>query len=187
MSIQTKTNSSGFTLMEILVSISLFAFVFSSSAVVYISALRLDSKTRAERAVVQNGRFIMEYLAREIRTGRINYSGINNATHLSLINQANETIHLYWVNNTGDSDDKKLIVEKPSGSVALNSSEVQISNLRFYLAPTVDPYKLSNNSGVQPHVTIVMEIATPDAYTTNRGALINLQSTFAPQKYPVRQ
>ncbi len=173
--------------MEILVSVSLFVFVISSASAVYVSAIRLDSKTRAERTVIENGRFIMEYLGKEIRTGRIDYRRVNNQTHLSLINQANEAVHIYWVNSTSDPQDKNLMVEKPLGTTPLNSSEIQITKLRFYLSPSVDPYVLSNNSGVQPHVTVVMEIATPDAFTSNRGAIINLESTFSPQRYPVRE
>jgi prepilin-type N-terminal cleavage/methylation domain-containing protein len=185
---KTKTNlNRGFTLMEILVSVSLFVFVVSSASAVYVSAIRLDSKTRAERAVVDNGRFIMEYLSKEIRTGKIDYNGINNQTHLSLINQVNEKIHVYWVNSATDPQYKNLIVQKPTGTTPLNSSDVEVTNLRFYLSPIVDPYVLSNNSGAQPHVTIVMELATPDAFTTNRGAIINLESTFSPQRYPPRE
>src|SRR6185369_10847974 len=84
----------GFTLIEAVVATGLFAFVVSSVIGVYLSAIKIDRKTRAERAVIQNARYITEFLAKEVRNGSIDYSGANNcilnATTLCIINQASD-------------------------------------------------------------------------------------------------
>ena len=49
----------GFTLIEAIVATALFAFVVSSIAGVYLSTFQLDRRTRAQRAVSQNARYIM--------------------------------------------------------------------------------------------------------------------------------
>src|SRR4051812_46096945 len=95
---------SGFTLIEAVVATSVFAFLVSSIVGVYISAIQIDRKTRAQRAVVQNARYITEFMAKEVRNGKIDYSGANtctnSATVLCLINQAGEAEKFYYSNST---------------------------------------------------------------------------------------
>src|SRR3989344_5248443 len=81
----------GFTLIEAVVATSVFSFIIVSILGVYLSTTQLDRKSRSQRAVAQNARFIMEYMAKEIRNGNIDYSQANNPTNLFLINQGLES------------------------------------------------------------------------------------------------
>ena len=84
----------GFTLLEAVVATAVFAFVISSVAGVYLNVLKLDRKSRAERTVYENSRFIMEFLAKEVRNGSIDHASYGGTVpanpDLYIHNQANE-------------------------------------------------------------------------------------------------
>src|SRR5687767_8301258 len=89
----------GFTLIEAVVATAAFAFVVSSIIGVYLSVLQLDRKTRAIATVSQNARFIMEFLAKEVRNGNINYASygggvVTGTNDLYILNQASELEHI---------------------------------------------------------------------------------------------
>jgi type II secretory pathway pseudopilin PulG len=172
----------GFTIIEAVVATGVFAVVVSAGLGVYMATIRLDAKTRAERTVQQNARFILDFLSKEIRNGTINYAGTNNAYTLSLINQMNELEVVQWDSQTNSIN----LTKSGIGSTTLNSDTVRVTRLNFYLNPTTDPFTPPYTVHVQPHVTVVMRI---EALGTgpNNSASIDLQTTFAVRNYPSRQ
>ncbi|MBX4191674.1 MAG: prepilin-type N-terminal cleavage/methylation domain-containing protein [Candidatus Doudnabacteria bacterium] len=101
----TSRNKQGFTLIEAIVATALFAFVVSSVLGVYLSILRLDTRTRALRAVTDDGRFIMDFLAKEIRNGRIAYEDYpNNLTCKTFCGATYNPTDLYLVNQNGEHE-----------------------------------------------------------------------------------
>ncbi|MBI2587953.1 prepilin-type N-terminal cleavage/methylation domain-containing protein [Candidatus Azambacteria bacterium] len=60
----------GFTLLEMLVSIGIFALFIGLGAGLFLSVLRGERHAAAFRAVQENIRFSMETMAREMRTGK---------------------------------------------------------------------------------------------------------------------
>ena len=172
----------GFTLIEAVVATAVFAFVIASIFGVYNSTLQLDRKSKSQRAVAQNSRFIMEYLGKEIRNGTIYYAGypggIADET-LILANQANE-IESFYLTGTD------LQLEKNSETTNLNSAGVQVTNLEFYIEPDGEPYVLGSSFNEQPHVTVIMELTSDYGVGSSTSETINLQSTFATRNYPSR-
>jgi Tfp pilus assembly protein PilW len=180
------TRTSGFTLIEAVVAASVFAFVVVSLLGVYMSNLRLDSRSRAQRAISDNARFIMEFLAKEVRNGRIDYTAaacggvVTSTSDLCLVNQDGESEHIY-----GAGTD--LAINKGSGTSNLNSTNVKITKLAFLVAPSHDPLTPSSKASgynEQPHVTVILEITS----TSNRDPVkLNIQSTLSENYYPSRQ
>src|SRR6185295_11973130 len=133
-------NKHGFTLIEAVVATAVFAFVISSILGVYISTLQLDRKTRAERAVINNGSFIMQFLAKEVRNGSINYASYAGpiatpAPDLYVVNQGNE-LERFYLSGTN------IMLSKPSVSATpsnLNADDVKVTNLKFLISPASDP------------------------------------------------
>lgn len=177
-----RSKQGGFTIIEAVVATGVFAVVVSAGLGVYMATLRLDSKTRAERTVQQNARFILDFLSKEIRNGSINYLGTNNLTTLTLVNQLNENEIIQW-----DQQNSSIsLVKSGIGSTTLNSDTVRVTRLNFYLDPPTDPFTPPYTVHVQPHVTVVMRIeAIGDG--PNNSASIDLQTTFAVRNYPSRQ
>lgn len=178
----------GFTLIEAVVATSVFAFVVSAVLGVYISITQLDSKTRSQRAVTQNARYIMEYLGKEIRNGTVNYAAYpgqnanNTETNAYIINQAGESERFY-ISGT----DLKL--EKAAGTTNLNSSSVRVTNFKVLVGPSTTPFTVAASPTVneQPRVTIIMELTSNIGNRGTDQAKIDLQSTFAVRVYPSRK
>ncbi len=182
--IKPHSNQKGFTIMEAVVSTALFAFVVSSSLAVYMAVIRLDQKTRAERAVQQNARFIMEYFSKEIRNGSIDYTLANNSTTIHFTNQLDEDLAIQW--SGGGLLLTKSIGGTLIGSTNLNSSDVIVTQFKFVIKPAVDPFILANNTNIQPHVTVIMELQSINQKFSELSKM-NVQSTFSLRDYRSRQ
>jgi prepilin-type N-terminal cleavage/methylation domain-containing protein len=173
----------GFTLIEAIVATAVFAFVVSSAVGVYLSVIKLDRKTRAQRAVTQNARFILDFLAKEVSNGRIYYAGypggVANST-LSVQNQANE-IEYFFISGTN------IIMQKGSSTTNLNSAGVRVTGLQFLVDPVQDPYTESKVTNTQPHATVILELTSN--YGSNPADIIrlNLQTTLSSRTYPSRE
>ncbi|MBX4205128.1 MAG: prepilin-type N-terminal cleavage/methylation domain-containing protein [Candidatus Doudnabacteria bacterium] len=189
------SKENGFTLIEIVVAATLFAFVVTSLLGVYLSTLRLDSRTRAQRAVSDNARFIMEFMAKEVRNGHIDYTSsgcgsvLTSVTDLCLINQGNEAEHIYAETPSalGTPAGTNLVLAKGASSSNLNSSAVRITKLKFLVTPAHDPLLSSSQASgynEQPHVTVILELT---ALSTKDPVKLSLQSTFSQNYYPPRQ
>jgi four helix bundle protein len=167
----------GFTLIEALVATSVFALMVSSILGVYLATLKLDSRTRAQRTVIQDGRFIMDFIGKEVRNGAIDYSIYGGGvSSLSLINVAAEA-------ETFSLNDGNLVLTKSAGSTHLNSDQVQVTKLLFYVSPDQDPFTTSKLANQQPNVTVVLELTHTDPQNPVK---INVQSTFEERYYPSR-
>lgn len=172
----------GFTLIEAIVATAVFAFVIVSVMGVFIATISLDAKTRAQRAVTQNARFIMEYLAKEVRNGTIYYSGYPGGTAdstLYVINQSDEIEHFYL-----SGTDLKL--DKGS-STNLNTATVRVTKLSFLVYPPENPLTSAKTYDVQPSVTVILELSSNYGNKAGETSIINLQSTFTSRDYTSRQ
>ena len=184
--LKIRNSDLGFTLMEAVVATALFAFVVSSVIGVYLSVIQLDRKARSQRIVAQNARFIMDFLAKEVRNGSINYNcsqwnGIVVGTsNLCVQNQANE-LERFYLSGTN------LKLEKNNSSTNMNSSKVLVSDLKFYVSPAEDPYTPAKTYNVHPHVTVVLELTSNYGTAPTAVAKIRIQDTFTPRYYPSRQ
>ena len=174
----------GFTLVEALVATAVFAFVISSIIGVYLSVLQLDRKARAQSTVSQNARFIMEFLAKEVRNGKIDYaaypSGLATTTSdIYVLNQAGEA---EYINLVGTN----LVLTKNSASSNINSNSVKVTKAEFFVQPAGDPFNPAKTYNTQPHVTVVLELTSNYGSRTGDISVMNLQSTFATRSYPAR-
>jgi prepilin-type N-terminal cleavage/methylation domain-containing protein len=68
-SFQITATSRGFTLVEIIVSVGLFAIVMTIAMGGYLSLIRIEQKTRATNDISSNLSFVVDTMARSIRTG----------------------------------------------------------------------------------------------------------------------
>jgi type II secretory pathway pseudopilin PulG len=189
----------GFTLIEAVVSAAVFAFTITSIVGVYLSVMSIDTKTRAERSVQQNARFIMDFLGKEIRNGNINYSAYPGgtvtyksggyATDLFITNQLNENEQVTCGSDSGsDPNDPYLILTKASGATNLNSQGVRVTNCKFFISPSTTPFAPLADSppNVQPSVTVVLQLTANYGNRAQNKAVANLETTFTVRQYPSR-
>jgi prepilin-type N-terminal cleavage/methylation domain-containing protein len=153
-----KINKKGFTLVEMLISTSVFVLVALASLSIYSETLRASQETLSLTRIQQEAQLLMQVMAKKVRTSRVDYdyySGID----------ADGDNDLALVDTLGDEyifkkDTNTLLVSVNGGDdVYIPADHVSIDSFKVYINPTTNPYSLDEPPASQPYVTIVMEIS----------------------------
>lgn len=167
----------GFTVIEAVVAVAVFALALTGIAGSFLAVMRLDAKGRSIRQVEENVRFISEFLTREIRNGIVNYgSGGYGGT----ISGGGKTSVLHLVNREGDGESVTLVnnnvqLTKSGTTTNLSGSDVKVTRLDFYIRPT--------RVGDQSLVTFVYEITSKNGSRAEDQATLHIQSSAAARDY----
>lgn len=103
---ETKSRSdNGFTIMEIVVATTIFAFVITALLSLFSYTLKINRRTEALRQATQGLRNFMEFVAKEIRNGQIDYYVIRGTTNADDISPTSPCKHP--ANSGGDSYNDK--------------------------------------------------------------------------------
>jgi prepilin-type N-terminal cleavage/methylation domain-containing protein len=119
---------SGFTVVELLVSLSLFAIVVSIATGAFIRALRTQRQLVAFAAANSNVSLVLEQMAREIRVSK-DFAGTDTA--LSFTNARGEAV-TYAFQDNGTSGSIMRTVDN-QGTLQLTAENVNVRDLRFRL------------------------------------------------------
>ncbi len=178
----------GFTLIEILVAITLFALVSVVASGIFINVNNLQQNTASLERLQSDGRYILEKMAREIRGRKIDFkgSGISAIKHetANLVFKPDEqdiSAGISW-----DSNEKNLMYSVVAGtdqpqSAALNASDIEVTEANFMIQPGDDP-ETGFFPGIQPRVTIILKLTNRNASPRYRKELI-LQTTISSRFY----
>jgi len=150
----------GFTMVELLVSMSLFVIVISITSGVFIRSLRTQRISVALIAANSNVSLAIEQMAREMRTGQ-NFS-VSGGSEISFTNASGEAVVYRLANSAierriGTGDYKKI-----------TASNVVIENLNFTLL---------SDSSYSPRITITIGVSPANVSVS--GIVINLQTTVS--------
>lgn len=189
-----KKNSRGFTFVEVLVSLGIFATATTIVAATFASAYNVERRSLSYRVVQENTEFILEFLGKEIRNGRIDYSAYNAQP---LGNNPVDELHLVYRGTTYkeriflDGSTVKIDREQPGGSypgtpIALSSSEVIIEELRFYIRPFDECTESSGDCDGQQRVTVVLKVtSSPEVTSSAQPVTVEVQTTFSARVYDI--
>lgn len=168
------TDDGGYSLIELLVSISLFVVVISINSNIFLNAVRGQGKAITTQNVVDNSRYAMEVMAREIRVARVgSFSSdgiINDIIFTSgSQNRLNKSIRFY--SNGGrimfDDDTTDGNPAKPITSFR----NVNVTSLEFTI----------KNTSTQPRITISLKVESKGSSVQTRDSII-LQTTISPRE-----
>ena len=156
--------SKGFTLIELLIAIAVFAMTMTGVVMVFIRAIEGQRKTASLQEVQENGRFIMEMMAKEIRMSTINSSGGEN-----------QTLDITAHKATGD---ESAVYALSGGQIlrngqAITSGKIQVNQLKFYI---------NKGSGAQDMATVVLTLEDKEQKIEEQ-AKINLETTISSRAY----
>ena len=143
-----KLNKSGFTLIEILVSLAILSLIITGITIFSIQTIEAHTRSRAMQNAIENARFAIEGLSKRIRTShRIN----GDINYVTIIDNVNDT--------------KTYTYEFVGGKLTMNGenlvggdSNIQVSG-NFYIRPTVTNENTNNRRGF---VRISMTITYDD-------------------------
>lgn len=194
----------GFTLMELLVALSIFSTVVAAATDIFLMANRSQRKILALERAQADARFTMETIAREFRNDQVDYAYYADRPQpesgpldrLALIDGGGNSIR-FGVSEDGQAcadaaSSPCLVVAVNEGSPTAVSAPftpkgVVVRNAKFYLAPTVDPVNFNPVSGmfdsdIQPRVTIVLVLESVSAHIQEQ-TLTYFQTTVTNRNY----
>lgn len=152
-----------YTLIELLVAISIFSLVVAGFTDFFISALRVQRKTLAFREIVDSASYVLDYMARSLRMAKkddieirgvqknclagnkINYEVLSGQSAIKFRNYNNQCQRFFL-------DGGRIKEEREGESYFLTSSNLDVINLKFFLSGD------SPGDNLQPRVTILIEI-----------------------------
>ena len=172
-------NNKGFSLMEIIVAMGVFAIIVGASLGIFSTTVNGQRKTSLKTKVQRESQLIMEVMVKKIRTSRIDYayytSGISNPVSELAVIDSNDDRVVFARDTIGGN---LILTLNDNPSTIMNSTDVQIDDLKFYIEPTTNPFSGGNFPSKQPKVTIIFKIGSQklDKYSS-----ITLQQTI-PQR-----
>jgi len=191
-------NSHWFTLIEMIVSVTILAIIMLSIFVIYRNIIFINKKLELDRIIQQNSRNIIESLATEIRekgidyeyysnlTEKLDYSGSGN-TILAIANsweycmqkQSNSCSRDCYKNN------RWCFLWKLNTDIQLSDEKVQVNNLRFFISDNKSIWALDGKK--EWKVTIVFDLSvTPTAWINSnmiKDSNIHVQTTISTKFY----
>jgi prepilin-type N-terminal cleavage/methylation domain-containing protein len=172
---------SGFTVVELLVAISIFVVFLGIAFGVFVQAVKGQRELTRFFAVQNNAALVLEQVMREVRTGYWFCDGSHpSGTGLPLPCES-DADSLTFVNHGGQTVTYALdngAVVRSEGSapaVALTSDVVRVSNLRFLVTQM-------NDKCAPPRITIALEVGLAGA---GNVAPIPLETSVASRVLPI--
>jgi prepilin-type N-terminal cleavage/methylation domain-containing protein len=141
-----RRSDGGYTLIELIVSVAIFSGVMLIAASAFMTLISLDRQARATNDVVSNLSYVVDTMARSIRTGT-DYSG--GGSSFSFTNYDGQSI-TYLLKNDGTIG-QCIGSCSASSAVSLTDPRIQITTFTFYVSGTT-PGALPRGDGQQPRV-----------------------------------
>jgi prepilin-type N-terminal cleavage/methylation domain-containing protein len=141
----TTRSASGYTLVELMVAVGLFAIVMLLSSGAYLIMIGITRQTQATATGINNLAFALETMTRNIRTGTgygCNSAGGGDCSGGTSFYFTNAQGTPYYYQRSGSA------IVGPNG--AITESSVTISSLIFYV------YGTPKGDGIQPRVTVMV-------------------------------
>ncbi|MEI8337735.1 MAG: type II secretion system protein [bacterium] len=126
-----------FTLIEVMVSVGIFAIVILVSMTAVLSIIDANKKAQALNDVINNMNFSVESMVRDLRTG-YNYCSTgctsnpqNSVTFFSTISNAPVTYS--WSANTSNSNFKTIYKTINGSTQSLTSNNINVGRFDLYI------------------------------------------------------
>ncbi|OGZ58664.1 MAG: hypothetical protein A2827_03360 [Candidatus Spechtbacteria bacterium RIFCSPHIGHO2_01_FULL_43_30] len=154
-----KNNNKGFSLVEILVSLAVFSIVAIAIGGFFLMSVRGQRNTIARQNLIDNVRFAIEFMSRQIRLAQQDIAGSCTGSADSMFTESASDIS--FISYDGDCITYQLAGEKiqirPDDGESfsdMTSDDIIINSLEF----TVDGRE--SDDGEQPRVTVIIEAET---------------------------
>ena len=194
--IEKQKNTSGFTLIEMLIAITVFVIFLTILMNSYNQILRSQKESDEYRVLYSQSRRVFDEITNEVLVGRISYPDVSGGivaeyngvmNEISLIGNADEKISIEYVEDTdglGDIYLKKDLVE--SFSEQKINSDLKVKDFNVFISPAANPYKSENvymdSLQFQPKVTVFARfVLDPKVYKSDQEFV--LQTTLSSRFY----
>lgn len=192
----------GFTLMEAVVAAALFGSLMVIIIGVYLFAFRINTRTDLVRSADENARFILEFMSKEIKNGKIIYTADGPAPCNQAYSDSSVRDYYIVIKNidgdnecfySGNSDGASIVptdirTDSPRGQYLwlkknnlqqaeqLNASNVLMDFFKIYINPSNERQFESK----QPSVTLAFRFHATDSRDT---IVIPIETTISIPRY----
>lgn len=162
----------GFTLIEMMVAVGVFAIVVTITSSTFITSLKGQQKSIAMQNMADNGRYAMEIMAKEIRMGKEFTSGSDFIQFVSnMPNRMGKTVRFSF-----DAANSQILFDDDIGTSGddepITAANSVVQALRFTVSLA--------NPNDQPRITIVLGISAGGATPEAASSMI-LQTSISPR------
>jgi len=182
----------GFTLIEMLVVITVFSILMVAIIGIFVSALRIQRYYLASQRLLNETSYVMEYTSRFIRMAQkardsscipsgSNYQPQSHfsSDNLRFVNYRDQCHEFYRGDESGNPDANGAILYQKinnDGPLALTSDKIEIKKLNFRI------YGGDQGNQSQPMITIFIEA---EALNSNPRPKIRLQATISQRELDI--
>lgn len=142
-------NNRGYTLIELVVAVGLFALIMTLASGAYFMMINLNRQVQGVTTGINNLSFALETMTRDIRTGTA-YSGGGNSFSFTPADGGATITYTRGTQQGVNGQVGDITITKNSITTALTDPSVDITSLTFYVSGTTP------GDSDQPHVTIVV-------------------------------
>ncbi|PIQ92016.1 MAG: hypothetical protein COV69_03855 [Parcubacteria group bacterium CG11_big_fil_rev_8_21_14_0_20_39_14] len=158
----------GFTLVELLVSVALFGLTVAAASGLFSAALKAQRRSLETQKVLDNGRYVMETVAKALRMSEIVTSNGVQLLSLNVKNHAIKGTIIYTLENNRVKEDSST-----KGADYISSSNVKVEKLYF------DVSGVGTADNTQPRVTTVLKVKSLDSVGSMYQVELNFQTTVS--------
>ena len=162
------TKQSAFTLLEVIVSVAIFAVIILAATQIFQSVISSQVKNFSETSLQDDAKYFLEVFTREARGAQKNTTAAALCDDIIATSSTYVVTHgaLYFQNNFDADGVNRLVLQRNDDSYYLSSNKIDIDNLSFVVA---------DESNIQPLVT--MNLTVKSKVNLNLPAL-NIQTSI---------
>ncbi len=204
--LKIKTRSDGFTFLEMLISVFLFAVMTLAISGIYVGFTSLQARSRSHERLLNDSNYAVELLAKGFRTNTIfDYTPSDSCAALLGADHPNDCIifvradgkleafmvygptnSLYFITPTCQSDYVSCTwadnVQNYTVLLAPELNGIRVDALRFKIVPTSDPFVSDTGVNRQPMITMQLRTNYPGINVTQNVSQ-SLQTTVSARIY----
>lgn len=197
----------GFTLIELIISITIFTLFIGVAGTSYVSIARSLRSANALRNTISEARGFLNTIVHDIRSNTIDYDclvtdcvfyfpGGQRQKFLPLINreQTERVLYRFSSGNAEVCKQKKTIsntagvstsIWEPCGFQLIEMPSFSVSHLQFLITPALDPFDATHATDdsvqFQPSVTVLLSGQSIPGHPTD--APLDFQTTISSRMY----
>lgn len=193
--------NSGYTLIEILVAVSIFTTVIAAPTGFFITALKVQQKALASQKILDETSYVLEYVGRAIRMAKkeltceykdspqtcfclktkgygYNYETTRdgNGIRFNTYDTPSDCKEIFW-----DTSDNKIKERKNKGEeIPLTSDDLEV--VSFKVGP---PDSWTQDDNLQPRITLYLEVKGIKVAQPELQPVLKIQTTISQRNLDV--
>jgi len=168
----------GYTLIEILVAISIFFVVIAAPSGFFVSALKGQQKALASQELLDNVSYALEYMSRSLRMAKKDDNKLNYATTTQGIKFRNyqDKYQEFYLEDGRIKEDKTGYAQP----LFLTSNDIEISKFEISIKGE------TQEDIIQPRVTLLLEAIGNRPAIASLQPVIRIQTTISQRNLDVQ-